>query len=70
MAGAFDGAGEFALETCGNAGDARRQNFAARGEEALEELDILVIDGQRDIGFEGASFTFCATETTASCCWG
>jgi hypothetical protein len=34
----LDGAGEFALEAGGNAGDARRKDLAARGEEALEVI--------------------------------
>ncbi len=64
MASAFDRTGEFALETSADAGDARRKDFTARGKEALEKLDIFVIDRQRGISFEGASFAFGATEST------
>ena len=64
MTGAFDGAGKFALETGADASDARRKDLTARGEEALEKLDVFVVDRQRSIRFEGACFTFGTTETT------
>src|ERR1700722_12229843 len=43
-AGAFDGVGQNALLLVADRGDARRHDLAALGNEALQELDILVVD--------------------------
>ena len=65
MASAFDRTCKLALETSADTCDARRQDFAAGGEEALEKLDIFVIDRQRSIRFERTGFAFGTTKTTA-----
>ena len=66
MTGAFDGAGEFALETGADTGDARRKDLAAGRQEALEELHVFVIDRQGGVRFEGAGFAFCTAETATA----
>ena len=44
LAGALDGNGQHALVHCAGAGDATWQDFTAVGQEALEQVDVFVID--------------------------
>src|SRR5881392_1838289 len=53
-AGALDGVGQDALLLVADCGDAGRHDLAALGNEALQELDVLVIDLGRVIAGEGA----------------
>src|SRR5689334_18243068 len=53
-AGALDGVGQNALLLVADRGDAGRYDLAALGNEALQELDVLVIDLGRVIAREGA----------------
>ena len=63
---ALDGAGKLALKTSADAGNARRQNLAARRQKALQQLNIFEINCQRRIRTERASLALCTPETTAS----
>src|SRR5664279_5021352 len=53
-AGALDGVGQNALLLVADRGDARRHDLAALGNEALQQLDVLVVDLGRVIAREGA----------------
>src|ERR1700760_4647080 len=53
-AGALDGVGQDALLLVADRGDAARHDLAALGNEALPELDVLVVDLGRVIAREGA----------------
>src|SRR5476649_2889199 len=53
-AGALDGVGQNALLLVADRGDARRHDLAALGNEALQELDVLVVDLGGVIAREGA----------------
>src|SRR5262249_39045680 len=46
-AGALDGLGQFALLLLGNGGDAGRDDLAALGNVARQQLDVLVVDARR-----------------------
>src|ERR1700691_3042229 len=63
-AGALDGVGQDALLLVADGGDARRHDLAALGNEALQELDVLVVDLGRVIAREGAGL-LAAEEGTA-----
>src|SRR5580704_5172413 len=63
-AGALDGVGQNALLLVADRGDARRHDLAALGNEALQELDVLVVDLGRIIAGEGAGL-LAAEEGTA-----
>src|SRR5258706_2022205 len=63
-AGALDGVGQDTLLLVADRGDTGRHDLAALGNEALQELDVLVIDLGRVIAREGASL-LAAEEGTA-----
>src|SRR5580704_15139163 len=63
-AGALDGVGQDALLLVADGSDARRHDLAALRNEALQELDVLVIDLGRVIAREGAGL-LAAEEGTA-----
>src|ERR1700761_1345271 len=63
-AGALDGVGQNALLLVADGGDAGRHDLAALGNEALQELDVLVVDLGRVIAREGAGL-LAAEEGTA-----
>src|SRR5258708_4230392 len=53
-AGALDGVGQDALLLVADCGDAGGHDLAALGNEALQELDVLIVDLGRVIAREGA----------------
>src|SRR4051812_28826057 len=53
-AGALDGVGQDALLLVAHRGDAAGHDLAALGNEALQQLDVLVVDLGRVIAREGA----------------
>src|SRR3954466_15664485 len=63
-AGALDGVGQNALLLVADRGDARRHDLAALGNEALQELDVLIVDLGGVIPGEGAGL-LAAEERTA-----
>ena len=63
-AGALDGVGQDALLLVADCGDAGRHDLAALGNEALQELDVLIVDLRRVIAGEGAGL-LAAEEGTA-----
>src|SRR4051812_14929902 len=63
-AGALDGVGQNALLLVADRGDARRHDLAALGNEALQELDVLIVDLGGVIAREGAGL-LAAEERTA-----
>src|ERR1700761_34122 len=64
-AGALDGVGQNALLLVADRGDARRHDLAALGNEALQELNVLVIDLGGVIARKGAGL-LAPEEGTAS----
>src|SRR5471032_2246416 len=71
-AGALDGVGQNALLLVADRGDAGRNDLAALGNVALQELDVLVVDLRRVIAGEGAGLlpaeegTACAVLASAT----
>src|SRR6185369_15486987 len=63
-AGALDGIGQNALLLVADRGDAGRHDLAALGNEALQQLDVLIVDLGRVLAGEGAGL-LAAEERTA-----
>src|SRR5579872_1306143 len=63
-AGALDGVGQDALLLVADGGDTGRHDLAALGNEALQQLDVLIVDLGRVIAGEGAGL-LAAEEGTA-----
>src|SRR3569833_537825 len=65
-AGALDGVGQDALLLVADGGDAARHDLATLGNEALQELDVLVVDLGRVRAREGAGLLATEERTTGA----